>query len=177
MSERADLRVRDALPGEEATIRALTLRSYAEYASIMTPTAWAGLEQAVLTALSTPDAAERIVAEMDDGLVGSVRLYPASTNAYHGAVDGIAWPEVRLLAVAPEARGKGVAAALMDECIRRARLAGASELGLHTSDSMKVAIRIYEQMGFERAPEHDFQPPGAELVKAYRLRLDHPPTR
>jgi hypothetical protein len=30
---------------------------------------------------------------------------------------------------------------------------------------------MYEKMGFERAPEFDFHPPGAELVTAYRLQL------
>jgi ribosomal protein S18 acetylase RimI-like enzyme len=60
----------------------------------------------------------------------------------------------------------------MDECVRRARAAGATELGLHTSRSMRVAMRMYERMGFVRAPEYDFQPPGAELVEAYRLTLD-----
>lgn len=45
---------------------------------------------------------------------------------------------------------------------------------MHTSVSMRAAIRLYERMGFVRAPEHDFRPPGAELVEGYRLRLDTP---
>ncbi len=60
---------------------------------------------------------------------------------------------------------------MMHECIERARRAGATELGLHTSDSLRVAIHLYERLGFVRAPEYDFQPPGAEVVKAYRLPL------
>ena len=68
--------------------------------------------------------------------------------------------------------GLGVGHALVDECVRRARRAGAAELGLHTSESMRVARRMYERMGFERAPERDFRPGGAELVEGYRLRLD-----
>jgi ribosomal protein S18 acetylase RimI-like enzyme len=48
---------------------------------------------------------------------------------------------------------------------------GARELGLHTSASMRAAMRMYERMGFVRAPEYDFRPPGAELVEAYRLPL------
>jgi ribosomal protein S18 acetylase RimI-like enzyme len=59
----------------------------------------------------------------------------------------------------------------VDECVRRARASGASELGLHTSESLRAAIRMYERMGFERAPEFDFQPEGAELITAYRLDL------
>jgi hypothetical protein len=35
---------------------------------------------------------------------------------------------------------------------------------------MRAAIRLYERMGFVRVPEQDFQPAGAELVKAYQLR-------
>jgi ribosomal protein S18 acetylase RimI-like enzyme len=51
--------------------------------------------------------------------------------------------------------------------MRRAKQAGASRIGLHTSDSLRAAIHIYERKGFLRAPELDFQPEGAELVMAY----------
>jgi hypothetical protein len=30
---------------------------------------------------------------------------------------------------------------------------------------------MYRRMGFARDPEQDFQPPGAELVQAFRLEL------
>ena len=73
--------------------------------------------------------------------------------------------------MAPEARGHGVGRALVDECVRRARRMGATDLGLHSSHSMRVAIGMYERMGFVRAPEHDFRPEGAELVRGYRLPL------
>jgi ribosomal protein S18 acetylase RimI-like enzyme len=73
--------------------------------------------------------------------------------------------------VSRAARGRGIGQALMDECLRRARAGGATSIGLHTSDSLRAAVRMYERMGFERNPDEDFQPPGAELVKAYRLRL------
>jgi hypothetical protein len=39
---------------------------------------------------------------------------------------------------------------------------------------MRSAMRLYERMGFVRDPEHDFQPPGAELVEGYLMRLDDP---
>jgi ribosomal protein S18 acetylase RimI-like enzyme len=73
--------------------------------------------------------------------------------------------------VAREERGSGVGRLLVEDCIRRARRAGVRELGLHTSRSMTVARALYERMGFVRAPEHDFQPEGAELVEAYRLPI------
>jgi len=165
------LRIRDAREDERGAIRDLTLHAYAEFATIMTPSAWAVLNGAVQSALASDERMDRIVAERGGQLVGSVVLYPPATDAYGGLTSRVRWPEVRLLAVAPEARGLGVARALMDECVRRARAMGAAELGLHTSASMRAAMRMYERMGFVRAPEFDFQPPGAELVEAYRLDL------
>jgi GNAT superfamily N-acetyltransferase len=167
------LRIRDARADERAAIRELTLGAYAEFAPIMTPTAWAALRQALLAGLEAEGAVERIVAEQDGALVGSVLLYSPTTNAYGNAAAAPAdWPELRLLAVTPAARGQGVGRALVEECMRRARRAGAIALGLHTSESLLAAIRMYERMGFVRAPEGDFQPSGAELVMAYRLMLD-----
>jgi GNAT superfamily N-acetyltransferase len=163
--------VRDARPDERGAVRALTLRAYAEYARVMERRAWAGLDRAVRAALDASAVAECIVAEHDAALVGSVFLFPASADAYAGLVAPPRWPELRLLAVAPEARGLGVGAALVRECARRARAAGAGALGLHTSASMAAARRMYARLGFERAPEHDFRPDGAELVEAYRLPL------
>lgn len=163
--------IRDARADERAKIEELTLTAYAEYASVMTPSAWDGLAQAVRTALATDAQVERIVAEHNGELIGSVLLYPPQVDTYHGAIAPTSAPEVRLLAVAPAGRGQGVGRALMHECIKRTRQAGATELGLHTSDSMQAAMQLYERLGFVRAPAYDFQPSGAEVVKAYRLPL------
>lgn len=165
------LLIRDALPEDLPAMAALTRAAYADYAQVMTPSAWAALAQAVETALATTEPVERMVAERDGRLVGSVMLYAPAADAYSGAVASTGAPEVRMLSVATEARSQGIARALMGECVRRARAAGAAEIGLHTSASMRAAIRLYEQMGFERAPERDFQPEGAELITAFRLRL------
>jgi predicted N-acetyltransferase YhbS len=163
--------VRDARPNDRDAIRELTLSAYAEYGGVMEPDAWAGLSAAVRAALASTDPMERIVADDDGTLIGSVLLYPASANAYGELAGAAKDPELRLLAVSREARGRGVGRALVDECIRRARLAGATALGLHTSQSMVAAVQLYERMGFERAPELDFQPPGAEVVWGFRLLL------
>jgi ribosomal protein S18 acetylase RimI-like enzyme len=171
MSSEPAIRVRDARPDERAAIRELTLTAYAEYASAMEPSAWALLREAVLSALATDQPVERIVAEQDGVLLGSVLLYPPAAAAYAFAAAPATLPELRLLAVLPAARGRGIGQMLVDECVRRARAMGASALGLHTSRSMRAARRMYERMGFVRAPEDDFRPPGAELVEAYRLPL------
>jgi len=81
---------------------------------------------------------------------------------------------VRLLAVAPEARGRGVGVTLMRECIRRARQTGALALTLHTTEIMAAAMRLYERMGFARAPELDIQPAPGVTIKRFRLGLEAP---
>jgi len=50
---------------ERDAVAALTWRAYAELAAVMAPSAWAGLEGAVRTALASDGGAERIVAERD----------------------------------------------------------------------------------------------------------------
>jgi ribosomal protein S18 acetylase RimI-like enzyme len=163
--------VRDARATERAAVRALTLDAYAEYARLMTPASWASLDGAVRDALDSAWTAECVVAEVGGRLAGSVFLFPPGADAYAGLAAPPPVPEVRLLAVAPWARGAGVGEALVRECARRARAAGAAALGLHTSASMAAARRMYARLGFVRAPEADFRPRGAELVEGYRLPL------
>jgi ribosomal protein S18 acetylase RimI-like enzyme len=164
--------IRDAVPADEALLHALTVDAYAEYAARMQPAAWAELEQAVRGALQGDGGYRCLVAEVDGVVVGSVRLYPPATTNYEGLTEAVPWPELRLLAVAREARGTGVGRALVDACVQAARSSGARALGLHTSHSMRAALALYASMGFTRTPEHDFQPPGAELIQGFVLRLE-----
>lgn len=166
--------VRTARPDDRDAIVRLTRAAYAEYAGIMAPSAWAALDAAIESSLASDDDVTRIVAELDGRIVGSAALYAPAAAAYGSLASATPWPEVRLVAVDPAVRGRGVARALVEECVRRARAAAAPALGLHTSRSMRAAMRLYERLGFVRDPEHDFHPPGAELVEGYLLRLDDP---
>lgn len=67
---------------------------------------WQEYRQVVLAALDQAGPVERIVAEQDGALVGSVLLFPPAGNVYGNATSQIDWPEVRLLAVLPSARGR-----------------------------------------------------------------------
>jgi ribosomal protein S18 acetylase RimI-like enzyme len=167
----SQVQIRDAREDERAAIADLTWSAYKEYATVMTPTAWRGLEAALVNALAMDGPVDRIVAVQDGKLIGSVMLYPPAVDSYGNQAAQSGLPELRLLAVSSEARNQGIGRALVEACVERSRLQGAKELGLHTSISMQAAMRLYEQMGFVRFPEDDFQPEGAELVMAYRLNL------
>ncbi|MEN3316302.1 MAG: hypothetical protein V7605_2536 [Acidimicrobiaceae bacterium] len=76
---------------------------------------------------------------------------------------------IRMLAVAPEARGAGVGTALVRACLARARADGRVRVWLHTTPGMTQAHRIYEREGFVRAPAADWR--GSIRLWAYVLDL------
>ncbi len=165
------LKIRDARSEDRDAARKVTLSAFQQYATVMPPPRWEGYQQNILATLADVGPAKQIVAEKERAILGSVLLYPPGT-AFSTPDEGpLACPEVGLLAVAPKARGQGIGTALMKECIRRARRLGAACLNLHTTDMMQVAMRMYERMGFVRAPELDFHPDPSITVKAYRLEL------
>ena len=168
-----DLRIRDARPSDRDAIEAVTLAAYEQYAAAM-PAHWDLYRQNILSTLAAADPRAQIVAEAGDRTLGSVLLYPAGTViARHGGGSiTLPSPEVRLLAVAPAARGQGVGFTLMQECIRRARRSGATTLTLHTTEIMQAAVRLYERIGFVRAQELDFEPAPGVIIKGYRRGLE-----
>lgn len=162
--------VRAAGPADREGIARVTRAAYAEFEIVMAPDAWRGLRAAVSGVLAN-GVGDWIVADAGGEVIGSVMLSPPEVEAYGGFITPPPWPEIRVLAVDPAMRGRGIARALMDECVRRALASGADRIGLHTSRSMRAAITLYLRMGFERVPTYDFQPPGAELVETYALPL------
>ena len=164
-------KIRDAHREDRDAARKITLSAFQQYAAVMPPPRWERYRENILATLTDVAPAQQIVAEKEGVILGSVLLYPPGT-AFSTPIEGpLTCPEVRLLAVAPEARGQGIGTALMKECIRRARRLGVACLNLHTTDMMQVAMRMYERMGFVRAPELDFHPDPNITVKAYRLEL------
>ena len=164
--------IRDARPEDRDAIREVTLAAYQEYAALM-PGFWNGYRENIIVSLDEVGSAEQLVAEHHGVVAGTALLYPPRRMqiSRSDALD-MPWPEVRLLAVAPVARGRGVGAALMQECVRRVRKTGGRVLSLHTTDMMQAALRMYERMGFVRAPELDFHPAPGVTVKGYRLDLE-----
>ena len=166
-------RIRGAGASDRAAIEAVTLSAYEQYGVVMTPALWVRYRENIVATLAAAPPGSQIVAEEDGRIVGSVLLYPAGAelDAPGGGSITLALPEVRLLAVAPSARGQGIGTLLMDECVRRARESGAEGLTLHTTDMMRAAMRLYERLGFRRMPQLDFEPAPGVTVKGFRLDL------
>ena len=72
--------------------------------------------------------------------------------------------QLRLMLVEPRARGAGLGARLVDECMRFARRAGYAEMMLWTNDVLTSARRIYERFGFKLIEEERHHSFGHDLV-------------
>jgi DNA-binding MarR family transcriptional regulator/GNAT superfamily N-acetyltransferase len=97
------------------------------------------------------------IAECDGVAAGSVFLVRHS--------DSIA--KLRLLIVDPAARGLGIGAALVDECLRFAGAAGYRRVTLWTQSILTAARRIYQAAGFRLTRAEPHKSFGHDLVGEY----------
>ncbi|WP_258723858.1 GNAT family N-acetyltransferase [Cellulomonas sp. NS3] len=94
-------------------------------------------------------------------VVGTVTVASAGTSYAEVAEPGEA--EIRMLAVAPEARRRGVAEALMRSALDHAVTSGHRRVVLSTFDAMQSAQRLYRRLGFTPVPERDWQHEGVHV--------------
>lgn len=168
-----NLIIRDSKEEELAFIREMRLQAYEEHAPKISEAHWNALKQSILSDADSKPGIERMVAEIDGEIVGSVALFAPDKQVYEGLLDGEQdYPELRMLAISQKARGKGVATALINECMKRTKEKGFTEMGLHTADFMENAITLYTHLGFERLPQFDFEPANdGIIVKAFRIKI------
>ncbi len=95
---------------------------------------------------------EIILAKADGGRIAGAVVYvgPGKEKADYFDRE---WPILRMLVVDPMFRGLGIGKLLTQECIRRAIRDEAPLIALHTSRIMKVALPMYERMGFRLEQE------------------------
>ena len=82
------------------------------------------------------------VARRGGEVVGTSAVLP------HG--DGVF--ELLKLAVTPSAQGLGLGRRLVEACLEYARERGAQRLVLLSNSQLEAALRLYESLGFQRAP-------------------------
>jgi ribosomal protein S18 acetylase RimI-like enzyme len=167
------LPLREARPDELDEVSLLIRDANLQYEKFLPPEAWKFVMQDMMDVRGRLNKSQLIVAELDGKLAGAVTLYlDASQSPLESWPHG--WAGIRLLAVQPAYRGRGIGLALMEDCVRRCRKQGIAFIGLHTTEMMDVARRMYERMGFVRVPKFDVYPGPGLVVMAYRLDLKAP---
>lgn len=146
----------------------MTALAYREFAR-PGETAWEQYLARIADVRGRAPAARVLVALEDGRIVGSATLElddriddddpPLQPGEAH----------IRMLGVHPDARGRGVARALMNACFEHAREAGRTHITLHTTQRMRAAQAMYERMGFERLADRVF--PDGFVLLTYRKTI------
>ena len=102
------------------------------------------------------------IAEKDGEPVGSVFVVKQSATV----------AKLRLMLVEPKARGLGIGARLVDECVRFAGQAGYGKITLWTNSVLRAARHIYKEAGFRLVRQERHRSFGHDLVgETWDLKL------
>ena len=102
------------------------------------------------------------IAELDGERVGAVFVVRRSATI----------AQLRLLILTPQARGHGLGARLVDECIAFARNRGYRKMTLWTNGHLDAARAIYKSRGFHCVKSESFEGYGKSLVgETWELKL------
>jgi len=163
------MRVETVDPSEYEALGDLTVRAYRalpghalspQYAAVLADVAGRARDAEVL-----------VVRDEDGTLLGGV-TYVGDDRSPYAEFEGADAAAFRMLAVDPEAQGRGVGRAMVQACIDRARRDRKRRLTLMTTGSMDAAHHLYEGLGFRRAPESDMIGESRLRLMAYELDLE-----
>ena len=151
--------IRDARPEEFGRIGELRVAAYRADGFLSETSAYAD----TLRVLGM-DGTGEILAAVDDGhILGTVTLvsWPNGGEVLRDPGEG----EIRALAVAAAARGRGIGRALLAAVMRRAAALEVRDLLLLTQPDMLAAQHLYAEAGFGRVPDRDYEyAPGHRLL-------------
>ena len=94
-----------------------------------------------LYTLFTAPCSAYFVAIMDGSIVGGAGVFPTSALP-----EGCC--ELVKLYLLPQARGKGVGKALIEQCVESAKAFGFTSMYLETMPELTIAVGLYEHLGF-----------------------------
>jgi GNAT superfamily N-acetyltransferase len=162
------MKLRPARPEEYEPLGDLIVAAYAQ---VLAPDDLVGYQDELRDVAGRAAGAEVLVAvDGDRAVLGGVTYVPGpeSPSAEFDRADAAG---IRMLAVAADARGRGVGEALVRACIDRARTAGKGRLVLYSTDRMTTAHRIYQRLGFTRDPALDWEPVSGLWLRWFELPL------
>lgn len=167
--------VRNALPEEFSTIGQLMVEVYSRLEGFPKRSEQPDYYEmlANIGEITKKPHTELLVAVTSDGRIAGAVVYFSDMSSYGSG--GTATFEknasgFRLLAVDPEARGRGIGKLLTEACINKARKDKNEQLIIHSTKFMQVAWKMYEKLGFKRSEDLDFMQ-GELPVFGFRLSL------
>src|SRR5450432_105781 len=131
-------------------LQVLALISYGRLKINLTPENWTKMETVLTSDQTFPllvQTCHSVVCEEGTQLLGMAFLVPSGnpTKIYSAETSYI-----RMVGVHPDAGGKGIAQALTQLCMDRAKETGEKLISLHSAEIMYAARHIYEKLGFKK---------------------------
>jgi ribosomal protein S18 acetylase RimI-like enzyme len=146
--DNSDFTVSAARTTTELTSLAALFRAYAGSLNIDLGPQGFQQEVAALPGIYAPPEGELLLAKRGDHVLGCIALKPLAP--------GVA--EIKRLYVREQARGLGVAKALIAAVLETARRRGYEAIKLDTLPQMQAAIALYTSFGFEPIPAYGSHP-------------------
>jgi ribosomal protein S18 acetylase RimI-like enzyme len=164
------IEIRDVRPAEHEEAGRVTADAYREFVPGGGDANWEPYLRVIADVGGRARTTSVLVALEGDRIVGS------ATIELEARIEPDADPplepdeaHIRMLGVAPGARGRGIGPALMAACEARARAAGKEWVRLHTTPKMTIAQRMYEALGYTRG--EDWVLPDGFVLLSYSKRL------
>ena len=161
--------VRKARPEEHAAVGELTVAAYAAD-GYFEDVSMDGYAEELAAAEDRAKDSDVLVAVDDSGtLLGTVTVIRPESRGAELVREGEL--EIRMLAVSPNARGRGVGTALTQAVLRMAADEGCARVVLcSVADRVKVHA-LYERQGFRRIPERDWRPEPNLLLLGFAAEI------
>lgn len=124
--------------------------------------------------LTEKESTELLVAVNASGVVEGAVVYFSDMKDYGSGGTATTLTHAsgfRLLAVSPQARGKGIGRLLCEACIKKTKQHHNKSLVIHSTKAMQIAWNLYERMGFKRFHEIDFLQDDLEVF-GFKLHID-----
>jgi GNAT superfamily N-acetyltransferase len=141
--------LRDYQSADAVTLNEVALSAFLQLETFYSD--WTAMASGVARMSELSGAVEIIVAEVAGRIVVGVAY--VGTDKPKSPIFDPGWPVIRMLVVAPPARGKGLGRRLTEACVLRAHRDGAPLIALHTTPIMEVALAMYLRLGFVRLRE------------------------
>src|SRR4051812_47156624 len=158
------MEVRIAAPHEHPALGELCVRAYRHLGSVSD-----GYAAKLRDVAGRADSAHVLAAVNRHGLLGCVTviLDESPWREISGPGEG----EFRMLAVDPAAQGRGIGRALVEASVDVICAAGRERVVISSATDMTSAHRLYERLGFTRAPARDWRPVPDVQLRVYELAL------
>ena len=156
------IEIREARPEEYGAAGEVAVAGYAEVYDDL------GYYEARLRDVATRATGGVVLVALDgDEVVGTVTYVSGAASPLATRQQKEGEGSIRMLAISPAHKRRGIGRALSLACVERARAGGKQAVIVHADEVMRAARTLYEGLGFRRDPARDYRPDDVTFLLCY----------